>query len=634
MAGIKYLNDIYRKQGKDFLDNLFKKTVIITEMLNGSSFSFEKNINDGEISFYKRDQLNPISKIDRTLMRYYEPPIRYINSLSSEIKEQIPIGWRFGMEYFINSNPICLTYDRLPKNNLVLTYILVKDDFGDVERTIADKKELEEWAKLLGVENPPIIFQGRMDNDQKVKIQEFLSVPFDTLSYKYGTNSFAKYIISVLNPELKKTTLNDDLDKPIEGIVFKFGAIDGTGETISAKIIDPVFAEIAKDNQAKSESFFPNDIYGITILEVMNFILEKGIDSFEFDGGDIEDRYISFICNVFERFIDEYGEDYRGVDFEEPEYLKGEGFEANVDHITSEKTRFLIKEESSFESLFKLILSAFRKLKKKPGGFFTTGSIQQFNILVREIADHLNKTIDIAESGIPTFGEFRKENKSILIEESEQEETEPVVDDSSNSEEEAKDLMNQIKNSIETPIDNKDPDDPSTHHEEKKMVNLIIGEYQPFNNGDLKIIQRTKQENHLPVVLAVVEPRIDSKKTIMDSDMLKKSMTAVATEFNDMIDDVVYVKDDLLSTALDALSDKYNVVGLTAQKENFENYHLQKKSLIKKGRIKPDFHLFSTPQWSNPAEIRELINRQDFVNFKKNAPKAIIYLWQEFIKFA
>ena len=81
MAGIKYLNDIYKRQGQDFLDNLFKKTVVITEMLNGSSFSFEKSQSDGEISFYKRDQLNPISKIDRTIMRYYEPPIRYINSL-------------------------------------------------------------------------------------------------------------------------------------------------------------------------------------------------------------------------------------------------------------------------------------------------------------------------------------------------------------------------------------------------------------------------------------------------------------------------------------------------------------------------------------------------------------------------
>ena len=208
MAGIKYLSDIYRKQGKDFLDNLFKRNVVVTEKLNGSSFSFERNLTDGDISFYKRDQLNPITKIDRILMRYYEPPILHINSLSDEIKNEIPLGWRFGLEYFINTKPVCLSYDRLPKNNLVLTHIMVKDEYGDLERTIVDKKELDYWANKIEVENPPIIFQGKMNPDQKIKIQEFLSVPFDVLSAQYGTNSFAKYIISVLNPDLKKMTLN------------------------------------------------------------------------------------------------------------------------------------------------------------------------------------------------------------------------------------------------------------------------------------------------------------------------------------------------------------------------------------------------------------------------------------------
>ena len=232
---------------------------------------------------------------------------------------------------------------------------------------------------------------------------------------------------------------------------------------------------------------------------------------------------------------------------------------------------------------------------------------------------------EVAESGIPTFGEFRKESKNILIEESEEKEIEN---------EDSNDLLDQIKGSIETPLDDKDPDDKSTHHDEKKMVNLIIGDFQPFNNGDLKIIQRTKQENHLPVVLAVVEPQEGSSKYPLDSDMLRKSMVSVATEFKDMIEDVIYIKDNLLATAIDALSEKYNVVGLTTQKENFENYVLQKKSLIKKGKLEAEFHVYSTPQWSNSTEIRELINRQDFVNFKKNAPKSIVYLWQELIKFA
>ena len=634
MAGIKYLNDLFKKQGQEFIDSLFKKQVIITEMLNGSSFAWEKS-GDGVISFYKKDQLNPISKIDRTLMRYYEPPIRHISNLSKEVLEEIPEGWRFGTEYFINNKPVTLSYDRTPKNNLVLTHILVKDEYGDLERTISDKKELDYWADLLQIGRPPIIFQGRMNDDQKVKIQEFISVPFDVLSSRYGTNSFAKYIISVLNPSLKGSTLNDDLDKPIEGIVFKWGSLDGQGESISAKLIDPVFAEISKSHAGESTSYFPNDIYGITILDVMNFILDKGLDDFEFMGDDMEDRYISFICDVFEKFIDENGEEYREVDFDEPSYLRGEGFEANCDNIPSEKTKALIEEESSYESLFKLILSAFRKLKKKPGGFFNSGSIEQFNILVREISDYLSQPGEVIENGIPTFGEFRRDNKTVLIEEAEESTDEDDVDKSpekDDTETEGSDeLLKKIKGSIES------PDEGSTLPEEateKKMVSIIIGDFQPFNNGDLKIIQRTKYENNFPVALMVVEPREGSDRFFLDLDIIKMSMSSVANEFKDLIEQVIYVPNNLLGTALDALPKEYEAVALTTQKDTFENYVLQKTSLVKRGKITEDFKVYSTPQWSNPSEIKELIKCQDFVNFKKNAPRSIVYLWQELIKFA
>jgi hypothetical protein len=83
-----------------------------------------------------------------------------------------------------------------------------------------------------------------------------------------------------------------------------------------------------------------------------------------------------------------------------------------------------------------------------------------------------------------------------------------------------------------------------------------------------------------------------------------------------------------------ALGEKYDVLGITSTKEKFENYVLQKKALVRKNKISPEFHIYSTPDWSKSDEIREFINRKDFVNFKKNAPKAIVYFWEDFIKFA
>jgi len=90
MSGIKYLLDIYEKKGKSFIEKLFNKNLTVTENLDGPSFSFEKDFTGDNISFYKKDQDNPITKVDRVLMRYYEKPILYIDSISYDVKSKIP----------------------------------------------------------------------------------------------------------------------------------------------------------------------------------------------------------------------------------------------------------------------------------------------------------------------------------------------------------------------------------------------------------------------------------------------------------------------------------------------------------------------------------------------------------------
>jgi hypothetical protein len=297
------------------LNELFGKDLTVSEKLNGMSFSFEKNLYDGSLSFYKRDQVNPISKIDRVLMKYYESPISHIQELDNLVLSEIPNGWRFGMEFFINPSPVLLSYQRIPKNGLVLTHIIVKNEFGDIEKTIVEKEELEYWANLIGVENPPIIFQGRLSDEQKVDINDFINSPNDKLRDQYGTKSFAKFLVGLLNKDINKSHLNDSLEEPIEGVVFRFGPIDGTGDSFTAKILDPMFEDITKQNNVKKASYFPSDIYGITILDVMNFILDKNVDSFTFEGDDPHDKYISYISSVFNSFVEENGEKYLGLDF-------------------------------------------------------------------------------------------------------------------------------------------------------------------------------------------------------------------------------------------------------------------------------------------------------------------------------
>jgi hypothetical protein len=655
MAGIKHLSEIYKKQGAEFLDELFGKDLTVSEKLNGMSFSFEKNSYDGSLSFYKRDQVNPISKIDRVLMKYYESPISHIQSLDNLVLSEIPNCWRFGMEFFINPSPVLLSYQRIPKNGLVLTHIIVKNEFGDIERTIIEKEELEYWANLIGVENPPIIFQGKLSDEQKVAINDFINSPNDRLKNEYGTGSFAKFLIGVLNKDINKSYLNDSLEEPIEGVVFRFGPIDGTGESFTAKILDPMFEDITKQNNVKKASYFPSDIYGITILEVMNFMLDRNVDSFSFEGDDPQDKYISYISSVFNAFVEENGEKYLGLDFQEPEFLKQEGFQINAELIKDEKTKALITEDESYQSLFKVILSAFRKIKKRPGGFFTQGAIEQFNLLVREISNYLNNSVSVVESMIPTFDQFRKTKKTFVpqeeTEDEEEEDTEEEVEEEPKEEPEEDqaedqaeepvvieapkegepeeevvnpvdaDLVNQIKDAL----GQNDPISDQTLVNPGKEVNIVIGKFQPFNNGHLKLIKKANQTNGLPVVIMVV----NGSKNFIKGEVMDRMMSIVSNELPDIIDSYKYIDDDLLSSVINSLGNKYNPKTLTIGSKRLDNYLLQSRSLKKRKKLDKDFVLQTAPEWVNNKEILKDLGEKNYLSFKKNVPKGLASIWEE-----
>ena len=412
MSGISHLYDIYNKKGKDFINNLFNSYVTVNEKMDGSAFVFDRDLETGRFNFYKRDQRNPITLVDRTLMKYYEIPIQYIESLPPHIIKDIPRGWKFGLEYFANIKPVEIAYDRLPKNNLILSYVHTKSENGKPSATIQDKEKLDTWADLLGVERPPIVFQGYLNEEQKDKILDFLRTPFEELVSEYKTRSFVRYIIGVLNPEAQASALNNDLDKPIEGIVFRFGEEDGESEPILSKMVDPVFTEMAKEKSKKKIEEKPSDFLGITILDVMNFILERGVDSFGVSGNTDDERYISFISDVFAKFLEEYGYKYKGADFQEPDYLKKDEFRLNKPLIKDKRVLSYLESDDSYESLFKLILNSFRKIKKRAGGIITAGIIDQFNLLVGDIQRVVSakSTPKIQESQVPSFLDFKKNN--------------------------------------------------------------------------------------------------------------------------------------------------------------------------------------------------------------------------------
>ena len=629
MAGINHLYDLYNKKGADFVNQLFNQYVTINEKMDGSAFSFERGKDTGKFKFYRRDQRNPITLVDRTLMKYYEKPIQYIESLPPHIIQKIPRGWRFGLEYFANTNPVEIVYDRLPKNHLILSYVHQLDDSGKIVKTIQKKELLDEWADLLGVERSPIIFQGKLDEDQKSQLLEFLNTPFKKLVERFSTQSFVRYIISTLNPSLAKSALNDDLDREVEGIVFRFGDPNKENETVLAKMVDPIFTEIAKQKSSDQRERKPSDFLGITLLDVMNFILEKGLKNFEVDGDSEDERYISFISDVFAKFLDENKEKYKGTDFEEPSYLKKDEFRLNKNLISDRKVLKYVEEDESFESLYKLILNSFRKIKTRSSGIVTSGMIEQLNLLIQDIKDYIKKEKSkVNESDFISFSDFKKEfipNVDYIQEENEE----------SESSENPFFSYDEFINKLET-IDNQTSNDNDSLTEkvpvDPKSVNVLIGRFQPFHLGHLKMAKKLKEKNNLPSFVVVVYPGHNkSGKSPFNERIIKQYMEAVIKDNPDDLVDFIVVDRGIVGSIINKLVGMGLEPHLIASGDDRKDYYEKQIEYIKRSdlidNLPKDFGLEVTPRFTSATEVRDKLKNEDFAALKKLLPKPVLNLY-------
>lgn len=615
MAGIAHLQEIYKKKGREFIDKLFDSYVTINEKLDASAFAVEKNQVSKQVEFFKRNTESPISLIDRTLMRYYEKPISHFTSLSEDVINKMPAGWRFGFEYFINEKPQEISYDRVPKNHLVLSYIHVKNGAGKILRTMQEKEDLDQWADLLQVERSPIIFQGVLSDDQKIKVLEFLDTPFDKLSQKFKTESFVKYIVSVLNPGLKKTVLNEDLDKPIEGIVFRFGT--GDNDVVLAKMVDPVFFEMAKQKVSDKDESTMNDIFYITLIELANFFETLNFNKLKPRGKTFEERYINFICQAFNYLVEEKGDYYEGVDFNEPSFMKKKEFDINLDFIPNQETKDNIAKSDSLKKLFKIMLASFRKRKKRANGAFTQEVIRQFNGTVDKINNHLSH--GLKESEIPTFGEFLSVKGGRRMEEDEDEE-----------EKEETPTFVEFKSKMELLSKAEEAEAAKKESEIKvkgKKVNIIVGRFQPFHNGHMEMVGEMHSVNGFPTVLIIVHPGHNKTgASPLEESTVTAMLNNVRADSNGKVIDYKVVKRGYINDIVEAMRPQYEPILWGVGADRVSNYKLQLELNYKKGnevKLNDKFAIMETKRTMSGTDVRKAIEEDRFGDFKNMVPRMV-----------
>ena len=370
------------------MDNLLNKEVVVNEKLNAATLSFQKKVTsetdlNRKLTFYKGSGVNKreITIADKVMTNFYSSGTIYLSNFSKIIIDKIPNNWTFVCKYFPSHQPSFINYSVLPKNNLVLSCIITS---GGTK--LEDVDDLRPWAEMFDIAYQEPVFRGYLSQYQKERLNDYL---------KSGStkDSFARFIITLLNPNLTHSLFqNDGFDSPIDGFIFKFISDDGVTKPVSAKLIDPYMTNLILKN--KSNKGY-KDNTDVLLSDFAVFMAGQDMDSILLHSDDEAQRYLELFYKLFNRYIKYKKSQLEDFDVDTNDIVKESidvDFDVNMDEITNETTKKLLKENPEYKSIFKTLLGSFKS--KKPEDYkslvMSPGVVRIFNGIIDKINDKIS----------------------------------------------------------------------------------------------------------------------------------------------------------------------------------------------------------------------------------------------------
>lgn len=381
----------------EILNGVLSDEIIVYEDIQGSKIWVNWNRKEFTIKT-KSLSSDAINMVDLAMQNYYNNALNYFNSLDNRVKSLLNRKWWFCFEYFPDNQPGNIEYDRVPKNNLVLTSI---NKSGKYEFNI---EEIDEYSRLFNVDAIPVIYQGRLTETMKEAIKYFINTSEDDLEYIFGEKSFSYFFYKILNPSIQNSFLmnGEDFQKNVEKLIVRTSKDD-----YSFELLNPLYTRISVDNDTDFV-----EIYTLILINFLNFAQSNNIEDIKIKGDRKDECYIYLISKLYNIYISEVKSDLIDFDFIVPDFFNKDKFKINTELITNKLTKEYINEHTKLEYIFKVILGSFNKKRKKPIGVFTENTVKLFNKFVDEIDNHINTylgrmhEIELGKAGLLDFGDF------------------------------------------------------------------------------------------------------------------------------------------------------------------------------------------------------------------------------------
>ena len=570
----------------DFL-SMLELPCVVSEKIQASSFHVKKT-NVG-FEYFKSGSKYSMDKVDRTMVKYYENGINYFGTILPEITEDMPLDWKFGFDYMVDNKTVDIEYDALPKNNLILTHIQVlnTNDPTQIKKVVRDPAVLNKWADTLGVQRTPVIFQGKLQSNQKDDLVRLLEISDKDFEIKFKDQSFTRTIYNIFNNGLNAPALNTSLDNDIDGLIVNFYE----GKTIKS-------FKLERFNRKPQEDRKPSDMYQISILDLVEFIMSYDVKSIVLEEESADLRYIEIMSNIFNAYVEKNASKYIGANFDSADFSDKKEFNLNTAFINNEKTNSLV-QNTVLSELFKITLGSFRKKRLKETDIINADLMNQIN----EIVDMIEGVVlaKANENDVMTF-------KSYLINQKLQYTDSPVLEGLT----------------VKYPEQGKTP------------VNMFVGRFQPFTLGHVKVIETIHKQNGFPVVIFLVKSKTKKKEDAFsrpyDEETQLKMLEKLKGKYP--IQEVFIIDRGAIDLMFNTMRPKYEPVlwGTGSDRLKTYSYQVDKPEYREDLGCRTDFGLFEIPRSGkniSATQVREAMLADDEKTFKKLTPSPIHDMYDE-----
>jgi cytidyltransferase-like protein len=577
------LRTYYESVEKEDFNNLLAQKCLVTEKIQASSLHARRE--DRLLQFYKSGNKQPLNKIDRTIVSYYEKGIGHFNALLDETIQQMPSDWKFGFDYMVSEKTVDIEYDTLPKNSLILTHIqLLNEDRTQIKKVIRDPRILEKWANLLEVQSPEVVYEGILSDHQKEKLVNILSLQGEQAKIELQDFGFSYRAFTTFNESIHKSMLNNDIHKDIDGLVVSFVE----GKSLKNFKLQSPLKEIKEQEERKS-----SDAYQITVVKLIEYFDAFDFSEIQLESKEVDERYLELMTAGFNSFIKDNGASFIGMNFDSAEFANNEAFDLNPKMITNQETIRLVNESREVAELLKITLGTFRKKRQKENGVLAGDTFNSLNGIIEKIEARIYEKVE--EDGVMDFKTFK-------------------INDT------LKGQTNPINEGLKV------------NHPERgaKEVNMFVGRFQPFTLGHVKVVEHLHKQNGLPTVIFLVKAKTkkkeDSFKRPFDETMQVNMIKQVMKEYP--IETVYVIDTAAIDKMFNAMRPKYEPVLWGTGSDRMKTYGYQVNNPKYRGELGVDdsFRLEEIPRTDDnisATKVRNALLDGDEKTYKSMTPKSM-----------